>query len=63
MSVRYIRTIEKNIKTKMSQIRKGETTMAESGIGKQFNRLKDLDEASYETLIKEYIQLTKEIKG
>jgi hypothetical protein len=47
----------------MSQIRKGETTMAESGIGKQFNRLKDLDEASYETLLKEYIQLTKEIKA
>jgi hypothetical protein len=44
MSLKYIKTIEKNIKTKMSQIRKGETTMAESGIGKQFNRLKDLDE-------------------
>jgi hypothetical protein len=62
MSVRYIKTIEKNIKTKMSQIKNGEVTMAESGIGKQFNRLKDLDEASYETLLQEYIQLTKEVK-
>jgi hypothetical protein len=61
MSMRYIRTIEKNIKTKMSQIKNGEITMAESGIGKQFNRLKDLDEASYESLLKEYIKLTKEV--
>ena len=62
MSARFIRTIEKNIKTKMSQIRKGEITMAESKIGVQFNALKDLDEASYEKLLKEYVRLTQEVK-
>ena len=63
MSLKYIRTIEKNIKVKMSQIDKGEITIAESGIGKQFNALKDLDEASYEKLLKEYIKLHNEIKN
>ena len=62
MSLRYIRTIERNIKTKMKQIRNREITVAESGIGKQFNVLKDLDEASYEKLLKEYVQLHNDMK-
>ena len=60
--LKYIRTIEKNIKTKMKQSQNGEITVAESGIGKQFNALKDLDEASYEKLLKEYVQLHNKIK-
>ena len=52
--LRHIRQIERNITLKMSQIKKGEITPAESGIGRQFNRLKDLDEASYEKLLIEY---------
>lgn len=59
--LRYIRTLEKNIRVKMSQIKKGQVTVKESGIGKQFNRLKDLDEASYESLLREYVELTKEV--
>lgn len=60
MSIRLIKQIEKNIKTKMKDIKEGNTTPKESKIGMQFNKLKDLDEASYETLIKEYKQvLTK----
>lgn len=62
MLMRFIRTIEKNIKRKMSQIRSGEITMAESKIGVQFNTLRDLDEASYEKHLKEYTKLTQEIK-
>jgi hypothetical protein len=46
----------------MKQIKSGKITMAESKIGNQFNRLKDLDEASYEKLLKEYIQLTNDMK-
>ena len=61
--LKLIRQIEKNINSKMKQIKNGEITVAESKIGVQFNRLKDLDEASYEKLLKEYIQLSKEIKG
>jgi hypothetical protein len=62
MSLKYIRTIERNIKNKMKQIKNGDITIAESGIGKQFNRLKDLDEASYEKLLKEYVQLHNQVK-
>lgn len=62
MSLKYIRTIEKNIKIKMKQIQNGEVTIAESGIGKHFNALKDLDEASYEKLLKEYVQLHNKMK-
>lgn len=63
MSIRVIKSIEKNIKMKMAQIRKGEITLGESRIGVLFNALKDLDEASYEKYLKEYVKLTKEIKG
>jgi hypothetical protein len=59
--LKFIRQIEKNIKTKMRQIETGEITVAESKIGIQFNRLKDLDEAAYEKLLKEYVKLTKQL--
>jgi hypothetical protein len=57
MSIRFIKQIEKNIKKKMKEIREEKTTPAESGIGKQFNKLKDLDEASYINLLQEYRKL------
>lgn len=59
--LKFIRQIEKNIKVKMRQIETGEITVAESKIGIQFNRLKDLDEAAYEKLLKEYVKLTKQL--
>ena len=59
--LKFIRQIEKNIKVKMRQIETGEITVAESKIGIQFNRLKDLDGASYEKLLKEYVKLTKQL--
>ena len=54
MSLRLIRKIENNIKTKMKDISEGKITAKESKIGIQFNALKDLDEASYITLLQEY---------
>lgn len=59
MSIRLIKQIESNIKTKMKDIKEGKTTPKESGIGFQFNKLKDLDEASYETLLNEYKKILK----
>lgn len=59
--LKFIRQIEKNIKIKMRQIETGEITVAESKIGIQFNRLKDLDEAAYEKQLKEYVKLTKQL--
>jgi hypothetical protein len=58
--MKRIRQIERTINSKMKQIKNGEITMAESGIGSEFNRLKDLDEASYEKLIKEYAQMIRD---
>ncbi len=60
--MKLIRQIERNINSKMKQIKEGKITMAESKIGVQFNRLKDLDEASYEKLIKEYAQMINDMK-
>jgi hypothetical protein len=54
MSIRLIKQIERNIKVKIKQIKSGEVTPQESRIGVQFNKLKSLDEASYENLIQEY---------
>lgn len=59
MSLRYIKTIEKNIKSKMIQIKKGQIKPVESGIGVQFKRLKELDEASYEKLLVEYVTISR----
>lgn len=57
MSLRLIKQIEKNIKSKMNDIRDGKITKAESKIGIQFNTLKKLDEASYDKLFGEYKKL------
>jgi hypothetical protein len=57
-----INTLEKKITSLMSQIKNGEITMAESKIGKHFNRLKPLDLASYENLLKEYKKVVEEVK-
>ena len=54
MSIRFVRQIEKNIKSKMKDIRDGNSTPSDSKIGLQFNKLKDLDEASYVNLLQEY---------
>ena len=54
MSVQKITKLEKDIKGKMSAIKTKQMTPKESNIGKLFNRLKVLDEVSYDTLLSEY---------
>lgn len=49
-----VRKIEKTIMGKMSGIKEGRITPKESGIGFLFNKLKTLDEPSYEKLLGEY---------
>lgn len=55
--LRLIRQIEANIKTKINKISTGELTVENSGIDKQFNKLKDLDEASYEILLNKFLRV------
>jgi len=59
---KQIETLERKIASLMFQIKRGEITMAESKIGKYFNKLKPLDLASYENLLKEYKKILDEIK-
>jgi hypothetical protein len=59
MSLTLIKQVEKNIKTKMRGIKEGTLTPKDSKIGIQFNKLKDLDQASYENLLQEYKQILK----
>ena len=60
---KQIDTLERKIAGLMFQIKRGEITMAESKIGKYFNRLKPLDLASYENLLKEYKKIIEEVKS
>lgn len=60
---KQIDTLERKIAGLMFQIKRGEITMAESKIGKYFNRLKPLDLASYENLLKEYKKIIVEVKS
>ena len=57
--LKLIKQIERNINSKMKQIKSGKITVVDSKIGAQFTKLKGLDEASYEVLLKEYVELSK----
>ena len=59
---KQIETLERKVASLMFQIKSGEITMAESKIGKHFNKLKPLDLASYENLLKEYKKIVEEVK-
>ena len=59
---KQIETLERKVASLMFQIKSGEITMAESKIGKYFNKLKPLDLASYENLLKEYKKIVEEVK-
>ena len=60
---KQIETLERKVTSLMFQIKNREITMAESKIGKYFNRLKPLDLASYENLLKEYKKIVEEVKS
>ena len=59
MSLGLVKQIERNIKIKMRDIKNGTLTPKESKIGFQFNKLKSLDEASYENLLVQYKKILK----
>ena len=59
---KQIETLERKVANLMFQIKSGEITMAESKIGKYFNKLKSLDLASYENLLKEYKKIVEGVK-
>lgn len=59
---KQIETLERKVASLMFQIKSGEITMAESKIGKYFNKLKPLDLASYENLLKEYKKIVEGVK-
>jgi hypothetical protein len=60
---KQIETLERKVASLMFQIKNREITMAESKIGKYLNRLKPLDLASYENLLKEYKKIIEKVKS
>jgi len=46
--------LEFMINSRIKKIKSNKITASESGIGKLFNKLKNIDEASYETLLIKY---------
>ena len=55
--------MEKEIKSKMVQIKNNKLTPAESGIGKLLNLMKSFDEPLFEKLISEYKKILVDIKN
>lgn len=54
--------LEKEIKSKMVQIRNKKITPSESGIGKLINLMKSFDEPLFDKLMTEYKSILKELK-
>ena len=55
--------LEKEIKSKMVQIKNNKLTPAETGIGKLLNLMKSFDEPLFEKLISEYKKILVDIKN
>jgi hypothetical protein len=55
--------LEKEIKSKMAQIKNKKLTPSESGIGKLLNLIKSFDEPLFEKLISEYKKILVDIKN
>jgi hypothetical protein len=54
--------LEKEIRSKMIQIKNGKITPAESGIGKLINLMKNFDEPLFTKLITEYKEILSQPK-
>lgn len=54
--------LEKEIKSRMVQIKSRKVTPAESGIGKLINMMKPLDEALFEKIMTAYKQILSDLK-
>jgi len=55
-----IKSLEARIELAMKNIKKGETTPKDSGIGKMFSLIKEFDAPAYERLFEEYKPISKE---
>ncbi len=55
--------LEKEIKSKMIQIKNKKLTPAESGIGKLINMMKTFDEPLFDKLMNEYKKVLVDIKN
>ena len=54
--------LEKEIYSKMKQIKSGQLLPKDSGIGKMINLMKNLDEPLYDRIMLEYKQILNNIK-
>lgn len=55
--------LEKEIRTKMIQIKTGKITPKESGIGKEINLMKSLDEPLFNKIMSEYKKIISKVNA
>lgn len=60
---KFLSTLEKLVIAKMGAIKRRELLPQESEIGVQLNRIKLLDQACYEKLLREYKQILKSFQN
>jgi len=60
---KFLINLEKLVTAKMGAIKRREILPQDSGIGIQLNRIKLLDQACYERLIKEYKTVLKTLEN
>ncbi len=61
-SEKNILKLEKDIRAKMMQIKSGKVTPKDSGIGKNINLMKAIDEPLFEKLMDEYKSILSSLK-
>lgn len=61
-SERDLIRLEKEIKSRMVQIKNRKMTPSESGIGKLINMMKNFDQALYEKIMTDYKQILTNLK-
>lgn len=54
--------LEREINSKMKQIKSGQLLPKDSGIGKMINLMKNLDEPLYEKILTEYKKILSDLK-
>ena len=54
--------LEKEIYSKMKQIKSGQLLPKDSGIGKMINLMKNLDEPLYDKILSEYKKILNDLK-
>ncbi len=54
--------LEREINSKMKQIKSGQLLPKDSGIGKMINLMKNLDETLYDKILSEYKKILNDLK-